>query len=684
MEDWMAMPPTPSPRTLMSNFLNEEFNSGPFSNLFGEQGSNKPHDQSEKRGEFLDLREQVPAQSATATPQKDFSLQPNLFNANQKSNPHGGLAERMASRAGFSIPKIDTSRVGSSTVVRSPISIPPGLSPTTLLESPVFLFNNMAQPSPTTGKLPFLMATDANSTMPPAAKMNDDSTFSNDVFSFQPHLEPKVPSFSYVEKGYNSCHQNQSLSNIHQQESSLQSSFTAIKETADETIVKPKTSDSMFSNNQSSSEEQEDDETDQNGEYSSATISTPAEDGYNWRKYGQKQVKSCEHPRSYYKCTHPNCPVKKKVERSQDGQITEIIYKGSHDHPLPPPNRRSGVPSSHINDQQVHVLERTGTHTGLNSASLWGNDKSGCIQDVQSEGVERRPSASPHVSAYGDTSTVESQDAVDVSSTLSNEEMDRGTHGTVPIDCDGGEDETEYKRRKLDALAAATIPAATTTSTIDMVAAASRAVREPRVVVQTTSEVDILDDGYRWRKYGQKVVKGNPNPRSYYKCTHPGCSVRKHVERASHDLKSVITTYEGKHNHEVPAARNSGHASSGSGSAPPSAPQANFSHRRQEQAQGSFGQFGGASPFGSSFGMPPRGQLGAAPGNFRFGMAPPGMSMPMPMPASRHPSMMQGFPGLMMQEGQPKAEPGTQSGFTAASAAYQQMMMSRPPFGPQM
>ena len=38
--------------------------------------------------------------------------------------------------------------------------------------------------------------------------------------------------------------------------------------------------------------------------------------------------------------------------------------------------------------------------------------------------------------------------------------------------------------------------------------------REPRVVVQTTSDIDILDDGYRWRKYGQKVVKGNPNPRS--------------------------------------------------------------------------------------------------------------------------------------------------------------------------
>ena len=36
--------------------------------------------------------------------------------------------------------------------------------------------------------------------------------------------------------------------------------------------------------------------------------------------------------------------------------------------------------------------------------------------------------------------------------------------------------------------------------------------------------------------------------------------MRKHVERASHDLRAVITTYEGKHNHDVPAARGSGYA----------------------------------------------------------------------------------------------------------------------------
>ena len=42
---------------------------------------------------------------------------------------------------------------------------------------------------------------------------------------------------------------------------------------------------------------------------------------------------------------------------------------------------------------------------------------------------------------------------------------------------------------------------------------ASRTVREPRVVVQVECESDVLNDGYRWRKYGQKVVKGNLNPR---------------------------------------------------------------------------------------------------------------------------------------------------------------------------
>jgi WRKY transcription factor 33 len=76
------------------------------------------------------------------------------------------------------------------------------------------------------------------------------------------------------------------------------------------------------------------------------TLNRKSDDGYNWRKYGQKQVKGSENPRSYYKCTYPNCPTKKKVERSLDGQITEIVYKGSHNHPKPQSTRRSSSNSS--------------------------------------------------------------------------------------------------------------------------------------------------------------------------------------------------------------------------------------------------------------------------------------------------------------------------------------------------
>ncbi|KAH7289387.1 hypothetical protein KP509_31G072800 [Ceratopteris richardii] len=67
--------------------------------------------------------------------------------------------------------------------------------------------------------------------------------------------------------------------------------------------------------------------------------------------------------------------------------------------------------------------------------------------------------------------------------------------------------------------------------------------------IKIASNVDVLDDGFRWRKYGQKPVKGCPYARSYYKCTSKECKVRKHVERIAHDPRYVATTYEGTHSH---------------------------------------------------------------------------------------------------------------------------------------
>ncbi|XVE76832.1 hypothetical protein DITRI_Ditri13aG0011900 [Diplodiscus trichospermus] len=72
-----------------------------------------------------------------------------------------------------------------------------------------------------------------------------------------------------------------------------------------------------------------------------------------------------------------------------------------------------------------------------------------------------------------------------------------------------------------------------------------RKLREPRFCFQTRSDVDVLDDGYKWRKYGQKVVKNSLHPRSYFRCTHNNCRVKKRIERLSEDCRMVITTYEG-------------------------------------------------------------------------------------------------------------------------------------------
>ncbi|XVF58512.1 hypothetical protein PTKIN_Ptkin07bG0071900 [Pterospermum kingtungense] len=77
--------------------------------------------------------------------------------------------------------------------------------------------------------------------------------------------------------------------------------------------------------------------------------------------------------------------------------------------------------------------------------------------------------------------------------------------------------------------------------------------RQPRFAFLTKSEIDHLEDGYRWRKYGQKAVKNSPYPRSYYRCTTQKCGVKKRVERSYQDPSVVITTYEGQHNHHIPA-----------------------------------------------------------------------------------------------------------------------------------
>uniref|UniRef100_A0A0D3BMK6 WRKY domain-containing protein n=1 Tax=Brassica oleracea var. oleracea TaxID=109376 RepID=A0A0D3BMK6_BRAOL len=76
-----------------------------------------------------------------------------------------------------------------------------------------------------------------------------------------------------------------------------------------------------------------------------------------------------------------------------------------------------------------------------------------------------------------------------------------------------------------------------------------------RVIIQVESEEDHPDDGFRWRKYGQKVVTGNANPRSYYRCTYTGCEVKKLAEKNVDNVKLVVATYDGIHEHVPPPER---------------------------------------------------------------------------------------------------------------------------------
>ncbi|KAK1423342.1 hypothetical protein QVD17_18641 [Tagetes erecta] len=241
-----------------------------------------------------------------------------------------------------------------------------------------------------------------------------------------------------------------------------------------------------FLNCQKQSEE--DDEHNQMDSYSqpndpkletNVSITKPANDGYKWRKYGQKQVKASELPRSYYKCTQTNCPATKKIGHFLDGDISDIIYKGQHNHEPP----------------------------GLHKQAEYG-----ATMHQHTSFVENTKDGKQHADhvVVGDAFNIKKR-------TMGLRCVNQGSSSRVRI-------------------------------------------AEPKVVLQTRSEVDILDDGFKWRKYGQKVVKGNTHPRCYYRCAYAGCKVRKHVERVYLDPKSVVTTYEGKHKHNIPMlARPSSH-----------------------------------------------------------------------------------------------------------------------------
>ncbi|KAH7286223.1 hypothetical protein KP509_33G064600 [Ceratopteris richardii] len=68
-----------------------------------------------------------------------------------------------------------------------------------------------------------------------------------------------------------------------------------------------------------------------------------------------------------------------------------------------------------------------------------------------------------------------------------------------------------------------------------------------KVVLKCEKPYVVSSDGYKWRKYGRKSIKGNPYFRSYYKCRHIKCEAKKQVEMCGADMVQI--TYDGLHLH---------------------------------------------------------------------------------------------------------------------------------------
>lgn len=138
---------SPSPRTLFSRMLEEDNVTRSISEHpgSGRTGDLFPgtHDSSETGR--ANMRE------SSQDGNSGVQLTDPSFQTEQKSNSNsrGGLVERMAARAGFNAPRLNTESIRSTDLslnsdIRSPyLTIPPGLSPTTLLDSPVFLANSL-------------------------------------------------------------------------------------------------------------------------------------------------------------------------------------------------------------------------------------------------------------------------------------------------------------------------------------------------------------------------------------------------------------------------------------------------------------------------------------------------------------------------------------------------------------
>ncbi|KZV40655.1 putative WRKY transcription factor 32 [Dorcoceras hygrometricum] len=246
--------------------------------------------------------------------------------------------------------------------------------------------------------------------------------------------------------------------------------------------------------------------------FATSPVLKASSDGYNWRKYGQKQVKSPEGFRSYYRCTFSDCYAKKIDCCDRTNHVIETVYRSLHNHD--PPQKLNC-------SREIKAARPIMSTNGSNDAHHSVRCPTDPVPSVSSKENLLRIDQIPETK----------------------QQQSSGSDDTMEIN---------FKDELIDRPECVNRQKRSSTAELGPL---SKPGKKLKYVVHAAGDMGISGDGYRWRKYGQKMVKGNPHPRNYYRCTSAGCPVRKHIEKAVDNDSAVVITYKGVHDHDMPVPK---------------------------------------------------------------------------------------------------------------------------------
>lgn len=319
-------------------------------------------------------------------------------------------------------------------------------------------------------------------------------------------------------------------------------------------------------------------------------------DGYQWKKYGEKNLKCSDTPRSYYKCSVPGCNAKKYVEYDPvTGHIAQTVIKGEHTHgkvqsgysfddsPRKPQRKPSGTlaPFPDASPENCNGLLSIMHAAKLASDCLSDNKEEGASRSEDTEDLKELGLQIP-TAAVADTLQQQHQlppaprlhglqRPLEPAAPTSSANTDEGVPSWKRQRQNNGRAAAPQPLSVAAVLAAMELPpaaglppcedsaeggsAGTEGDTVEAGSAGSaEREQEDRKVMFVDTDMENVDDGYKWRKYGRKQVKNSNYPRNYYRCTTEGCPVKKHVERYSRNPRQLMVCYEYlPHSHDAPA-----------------------------------------------------------------------------------------------------------------------------------